>query len=375
MDHSSTHVQAHAMTDRAPSRRTFLRALGNGALGAGAIGVAGVLGGPGVTILHATDKAGTRRPVMGAGEHTYEAYHDWGELPASVKYGNTHGVCVDARGHIYVHHTVGAESDRADTMAVFDAKGKFVGSWGKEFKGGAHGLHIRKEGRDEFLYLCDTKRAVMVKTTLAGEVVYTLEYPKQSDKYPIGADGKPGIKYSPTNVAIAPNGDVYVGDGYGSSFITQYNAKGEYIRTFGGKGKEPGQLDCPHGLMVDTRPQTPVLMVADRGNRRIQHFTLDGQHVGFTDGTNAPCHFHEHKGTIVVPDLWARVTLLDRQNRVVAQLGEAGVDSWKEIRKGPREAFTPGKFVCPHGACFDHDGNIFVVEWVEVGRVTKLRKV
>ena len=83
----------------------------------------------------------------------------------------------------------------------------------------------------------------------------------------------------------------------------------------------------------------------------------------------------EHKGVLVVPDLWARVTLLDRQNKVIGQLGEAGVDSWKAIRSGAREAFPVGKFVCPHGACFDRDGNIFVVEWVEVGRVTKLRKV
>jgi hypothetical protein len=353
-----------ARTVHGRSRREFLWIAGASAIAASA-----------PTILHATDKAGSRRPVMGSGDHMYEAYHDWGELPASIRYGNTHGVCIDSQNRVYVHHTVGAESESADTMIVFDSKGKFVRSWGKEFKGGAHGLHIRKEGRYEFLYLCDTKRALMVKTTLAGEAVYTLDYPKDSEKYPIGADGKPGIKYSPTNVAIAPNGDVYVADGYGSSYINQYSGKGEYIRTFGGKGRVPGQLDCPHGLVVDTRPRTPVLMVADRSNRRIQSFTLEGQHVGFIDGTNAPCHFHERKGLIVVPDLWARVTLLDAQNRVVTQLGDADVDSWKSIRKGPRALFTPGKFVCPHSACFDHDGNIFVVEWVEVGRVTKLQRV
>jgi hypothetical protein len=351
-------------TPEGRSRRDFLRLAGAGAL---------VAAGP--TILHATDKAGTRRPVMGSGAHTYEAYHDWGTLPASIRYGNTHGVCVDSQGHIYIHHTVGADSESADTMIVFDGTGKFVKSWGKDFKGGAHGLHIRKEGRDEFLYLCDTKRALMVKTTLSGEIVYTLDYPKQSEPYARGADGNPTIKYSPTNVAIAPNGDVYVADGYGSSYINQYDTKGSYLRTFGGKGSAPGQLDCPHGLMVDTRPRDPILLVADRTNRRIQTFTLDGKHVGFIDGTNAPCHFHVHKGMMVVPDLWARVTLFDEHHRVVAQLGEAGIDSWKTIRKGPREQFTPGKFICPHSACFDHDGNIFVVEWVEVGRVTKLVRV
>lgn len=351
----------------ATSRRTFLQTAGAGAIGLAATG--------GPTILHASDKAGTRRPIVGSGAHTYEVIHDWGELPAGLRYGNTHGVCEDANGQIYVHHTVGADATNTDSMVVFDARGRFVRSWGKEFKGGAHGLHIRREGKEEFLYLCDTSRGIVVKTTTKGEAVYTLEYPKESEKYPVKADGTPGIKYSPTNVAIAPNGDVYVGDGYGSSYINQYDRAGKFLRTFGGKGTAPGQVDCPHGLFVDTRGTEPVLMVADRGNKRIQTFTLDGQHRAFIEGTNHPCHFHEHAGLIVVPDLWARVTLLDTRNAVVMHLGDAGVDSWKAIRSGPREAFPAGKFVCPHGACFDHAGNIFVVEWVEVGRVTKLRKV
>jgi hypothetical protein len=95
-------------------------------------------------------------------------YHDWGELPAGIKYGNTHGVCEDSQGQIYIHHTVHASSERHDTMVVFDKHGKFVRSWGAEFEGGAHGLHIRREGSDEFLYLCDTKRAIVAKATTKG---------------------------------------------------------------------------------------------------------------------------------------------------------------------------------------------------------------
>jgi hypothetical protein len=116
-------------------------------------------------------------------------------------------------------------------------------------------------------------------------------------------------------------------------------------------------------------------MVADRANRRIQLLTLDGRHIQFVEGTNHPCHFSEHHGMMVVPDLWARVTLLDRDNQVLGHLGDNGQDSWKDVRTGPRESFPLGKFVCPHSATFDRHGNIFVVEWVEVGRVTKLRKV
>lgn len=360
------------MATPSSSRRDFLKTLGTA--------LATTAAGP--TILGATDKAGAKRPVIGAGEFTYEVYHDWGTLPAGLKYGNTHGVCEDSQHNIYIHHTVNATSDRHDTMVVFDEKGQFVRSWGREFEGGAHGLHIHREGTNEFLYLCDTKHALVTKATPKGEVVWQFGYPKESDKYaanpdgtPAMKDGKPVVNYSPTNIAIAPNGDFYVADGYGSSYISQYSKDAKYIRTFGGKGKDAGQLDCPHGLTIDTRGATPILLVADRSNKRLQTFTLDGQHIGFVDGFPAPCHFHERKGVMVVPDLFARVTLIDRDNTVIEQLGEAGLDSWKPIRGGPRDGFPVGKFVCPHSAIFDHAGNIFVVEWVEVGRVSKLKRV
>jgi hypothetical protein len=328
-------------------------------------------------ILGAQNKSGSAKPVLGTGSHTYECIHDWGELPANIRYGNTHGVCEDSQGRIYIHHTVNASSESADSMVVFDQNGKFIKSWGKEFKGGAHGLHIRKEGSEEFLYLCDTQRAVVVKSDLDGRVVWSLGYPKESEPYAKGdGSGKP-IKYSPTNVAIAPNGDVYVGDGYGSSYINQYNSKGEYIRTFGGGGgAEAGQLSCPHGLIVDTRGSDPVLVVADRGNKRLQRFTLDGKHIDFVNGVNLPCHFHVYSnGDMVIPDLDARVTLVDGGDKVILHLGDDSGSDWKDLRTHARSDFKPGKFICPHGSCFDHEGNIFVVEWVEVGRVTKLRKV
>ncbi|MCC7343104.1 MAG: hypothetical protein IT170_18620 [Bryobacterales bacterium] len=335
-------------------------------------GSAAVLGS--TPAIMAQKNSGGKRPITGSGEYRYEVIHDWGELPANIRYGNTHGVCQDSQGHIYVHHTVNDASESHDTMVVFDDKGKFVKSWGKEFKGGAHGLHIRKEGGTEFLYLCDTRRGIVVKTTLDGEEVFALGYPKESDAYKPDADGKP-VKYSPTNLAIAPNGDIYVGDGYGSSYINQYNSKGEFIRTFGGKGSEPGKLNCPHGLMVDTRGPEPLLLVADRTNKRLQYLTLTGQHMRFETGVNLPCHFDERQGMLVIPDLGARVTLMDRNNRVLTHLGDDSSSNWSELRKQSRDQFIPGKFICPHGACFDRDGNIFVVEWVEVGRVTKLRRV
>jgi hypothetical protein len=332
--------------------------------------------------LGATDKSGSKPPILGQDEHQYEAIHDWGELPRTIKYGNTHGVCEDSQGNIYIHHTVHATSESLNTMVVFDEKGKFVRSWGRQFKGGAHGLTLRKEGSEDFLYLCDYEHGIVTKRSLKGEEVFTLGYPAESESYK-PKDKFSTVAYRPTNVAIAPNGDIYVGDGYGSSFINQYNQKAEFIRTFGGLGKADDQLDCPHGLWVDTRgvetsKETPLLVVTDRGNSRLQRFTLDGKHVDYILGTSKmPCNLHERNGDVVIPDLLSKVIILDRKNKVVATLGESEYsrEDWSAVRNQAPGTFTPGRFVCPHGACFDHAGNIFVVEWVESGRVTKLRRV
>jgi hypothetical protein len=337
-------------------------------------------------LLGTQDKAGTKAPVLGEGAYTYEAIHDWGELPSHIKWGNTHGVVEDSQGFIYVHHTVHATSDSADSMVVFDSTGRFVRSWGKEFRGVAHGLHIRKEGGDEFLYLTvnaanpkmtpqPEMQAVVLKTTVRGEFVWKIQGPPEVDAYRPGPDGAPK-RYNPTNIAIAPNGDVYVGDGYGSYYVNHYNRKAEYIRTFGGKGSDSGLLNEPHGIWVDTRGTAPVLVVADRRNNRLQRFTMDGKPIDFVSGFRLPCHFDEFKGNVVVPDLHGRVTLIGRDNAVIEHLGDSNAPDWANpLRRAPRDQFIPGQFICPHGACFDHEGNIFVVEWVEVGRVSKLRKV
>lgn len=325
-------------------------------------------------ILGAQDKSGSKNPILGSGAHTYECIHDWGELPSNIAYGNTHSVVEDSQGNIWVQHTVHKDSKSDDSLVVFDSKGKFIRSMGAEYKGGAHGLEIRKEGREDFLYISDTKNARVVKTTTKGEKVWEIGYPDMAEPYQPGPDGK-RKKYSPTNVAIAPNGDVYVADGYGSYYVNQYDKNAKYIRTIATPGKEPGQLSNPHGIFIDMRSKQPKLLVADRGNNRLQYMTMAGQHESFAGNVKKPCHFSEHKGVLLIPDLDARITLLDKENRLIAHLGEDTGGQHYETRKKSRDAFTPGKFVCPHGATFDRAGNIWVGEWVEVGRVTKLRKV
>lgn len=320
--------------------------------------------------LRARAENGCKHAVAGTGEFTYEIQHDWGQIPSDCVLGNTHGVAEDAHGRIYVKHTVGKGSLREDAVLVFEANGRFIKSWGREFKGGAHGLHLAREGNEEFLYLCDPNRHLVVKTTLEGEPVW-----QQDAALLIEASGyRDEQGFRPTNVATAPDGTVFVADGYGLSYIHRFDSSGRYLGSFGGPGSGCGQLSCPHGLMVDTRGAEPTLVVADRGNRRLQYFTLRGEHLGFVrDELRAPCHFSERNGILLIPDLESRVTLFDHNNKLIVHLGDGG--HYNGIRDQARTAFKEGKFVAPHSACFDHAGNIFVVEWVEVGRISKLRRV
>src|ERR1700690_2328268 len=173
-------------------------------------------------------KGGTKNPILGSGEHQYEPIHDWGELPSNIKYGNTHSICEDSQGHIYVHHTVHKDSPSLDSLVVFDDKGKFVRSFGPMFHGGAHGMHYAKEGKNEYLYFCDEKHGIVTKRTLKGEEVWTMGYPQDSSVYQkgpgsTGPGGAAGLNYRPTNIAIAPNGDFWVGDGYGSYYMFHYS--------------------------------------------------------------------------------------------------------------------------------------------------------
>ncbi len=344
----------------------------------------------GPILLGTQDKSGTRPPVLGAGEHRYEAIHDWGELPSTIKWGNTHNVAEDAQGNIYVHHTVHATSESSDSVVVFDRNGKFVRSFGKQYRNVAHGMWLRKEGNTEFLYFTvNAANARMqpqpllsssvVKTTLGGEIVYTIQGPPDIAEYKVPEGGTQATlpSYNPTNIAIAANGDLYVADGYGSYYINRYDSTGKYRSTFGGRGSDPGQLKEPHGIWMDQRASSPILMVTDRRNNRLQRFTPDGTFIDFVTGLRLPSHFHEHNGTVVVADLQTRVTLLDRNNNVIMHLGDPTPTSPPNPNRGTpnRSAFVPGQFVAPHGVLFDRDGNIFVAEWVEIGRLTKLRKV
>lgn len=316
-------------------------------------------------LLGSTNKSGSR-VVLGNGAHTYELVPGWGELPSGVKYGYTHGVQIDSHNRVIVHN------QSKDSVIIFDHKGKYIKSWGPEFQKGAHGCLLRKEDGTEYLYLSDYERHIVVKTTLDGDIIWTLNWPKDSGVY------EKEEQFRPTNTVVAPNGDIYVTDGNGLSYIHQYSPKLERIRTWGGKGSEAGKLDCPHGIWIDTRDADPIILVADRSNARLQTFTLDGKHIGFySEDMRRPCHFDQAKnGDLLIPDLWSVVTIYDKDNKPVTQLGDNPkmweTKGWPNV---PDTTWVPGKFISPHAACWDKRGDMYVVEWIQEGRVTKLRRV
>jgi DNA-binding beta-propeller fold protein YncE len=301
--------------------------------------------------------------TVGNRTHSYRVAEGWGTLPEGMRYGYTHGVCVDSEDRVYIHHT------GKPSVVVFDRDGKFLTSWGEEFEGGAHGFYLHREadGR-ESLYFADTKRKLMVKTTLDGEVLLEVGQPDRPDLY------DEERKYVPTDVCVAPNGDIYVSDGYGQYYIHQFNAKGVYIRSWGGRGSGPGQVIEPHGISLNPRSAEPELYVADRRNHRIQVFTLEGEHKRFVEhDLDLPCGFYFHGDEVYIPDLNSRVTILDGEDRLITHLGE---DQQAYKQKGwpnlPKSYYRPDKFSSPHGVCVDSRGDVYVVEWISDGRVTKL---
>jgi hypothetical protein len=343
------------------SRRGFL----SGAVAATAAVYAGAA-------LRAEDSSD---PIVGSGEHRYRFLDNWGQLPPDIQYGLTHGVAVDKAQNVYVLHTSRKTSPNKDTVVVFDKGGKFLRSWGKEYFGTAHGFDLIVEDGQELFYITDMARGLF-KTTLDGRVIWHVARPPFYDTHK-------DLKYTPTNVAVAPNGDVYFADGYGSWYIHHLDKNGNYKRTFGGPGEGNTATIHPHGLYVDARGKEPLVVVAEndpKGQKpgRLHAFNLDcAHHSILPTPVRSPRHFDRRENLVVIPDLDAVVTLIDEENRVVAELGD-GFTTFKEVRtlrtKG-RDQFKPGKFVCPHDAAFAADGSIYVSEWVDVGRVVKLEKV
>lgn len=325
-----------------------------------------------------------RELIIGQGEYQYRVHHQWAQLPDRFTWQTTHNVAVDQAGNLYVIHEGKSDQKQHPSIFVFDESGKFVRAFGSEFQGGGHGLEVRREGNEEFLYVTGYQQVkCFAKLTLDGEKVWQQFAPMKSGKYAEGEAERPELKWGrdrfmPTNFAFLPDGGFFLADGYGSYTIHRYDAQGNWLSCFGGEGEGRGTFQTPHGLWIDDRSSEPVLVVTDRAHHTLQRFSLDGKYLDTLDGFGLPANVDVQGPLMLVPELLARISILDRDNRVVALLGDdverIQADSKHTIRGDPQQ-WQDGKFVHPHDACFAADGSIFVAEWVSTGRITKLQKL
>ena len=297
------------------------------------------------------------RATTGQGEWTYEVVPDWGHVPGHDHIGSTHGgIVIDQSGKVYV------STDGPNGLIVYNSDGSFIKTFGKKSRR-YHGLNIYQENGQEYIYAAGMHH--VTKLDLDGNIILKIEGAKQD---PANTWAKA------TAVAVAPNGDIFIADGYGSSVIFKYDKTGTFIKQFGLRGREEGQFITSHGLTIDARdPSNPLLMVCDRENLRLQHFDLDGNFVNVAiNGLRRPCAAAIWKDYVLVAELAGRAVILDKDNQIISVLGDNPDTTQRANFKVPPEQWQDGVFTAPHGCSFDHEGNVYIEDWNKWGRITKL---
>ncbi|MDE0864179.1 MAG: twin-arginine translocation signal domain-containing protein [Rubripirellula sp.] len=336
-----------------------------------------------------TSKRSTAQNVIGKGDLQFECQHLYPQLPSQYSWQTTHNVAVDPDNNLYVIHEGEASKPDHPSIFVFDSQGQFIRAFGEQFQGGGHGLEIHVEDGTPYLYVAAYQQVkTIAKMTVKGELLWQKYAPMQSGHYASGEASNPQRvwgrnRFLPTNFAFLPNGNFLLADGYGSYYIHRYDADGNWLSCFGGSGQGRGSFNLPHGLWVDTRKGgDPEIVVADRANNTLQIFNLDGDYKKTVSGFGLPANIDTNSDLMLVPELVARVSLLDRDHNTLLTIG----DDRERILADKKESngFTiradetkwqQGKFVHPHDACFDLEDNIYVAEWVSTGRITKLTRV
>lgn len=307
------------------------------------------------------------QPVrMGAGEMTFETVPGWGlDKEGKSVLGSTHGgVVVDKAGNIYTSANIG--------VFVFSPEGEVIRRFlGDEYTS-MHDIEIRDEEGDEFIYAARNNAAEGIKfSALTGDIVMKLKFPEES--------GLSLKKFSPTAITVAPNGDIFLSDGYASNHIFKFDKNGKYLSHFGTKGNELKEFNTAHGMTLDTRYEPPRLLICDRNHQpkgRLVHYDLDGNYIEeVITGLGMPTSVAIQGDFVSVPDLHGRVVILDKTNTIIAVLGHNPDRKLGRTFNVPQDQWVEGIFSGTHGSYWDHDGNLYVQDWNVSGRLMKLVRV
>ena len=307
-----------------------------------------------------TKKTMEDNPIVGHGAYKYRVDKQWGiQNPSQYPVNDCHEMILDKKNRIFMTTT-----HPKNNILIYDRSGKILDAWGTEYPG-AHGLTISSEGGEEFLYITDPESHKVCKTTLDGKKLLEFFTPKEIEEY------KNASQFKPTETAIAPNGDIYIADGYGLDFIIQYDSKGNYIRHFGGKGKRDDQFDCCHGITLDTRKGSPPsLLITSRTANCFKRFSLDGKYLETISLPSCYICRPVLKNdmlyfAVIVTKNWGTydgmLAILNQNNQVVSMPG-GSMPTYKDgVLKAP--AYDQKTFLNPHDVCIDDDENIYVPQW------------
>ena len=205
----------------------------------------------------------TTQDEQGNGEEapSYKVVHGWPALPDGYALGQVTGVGVDSQNRVWVFHRA-----ERPVLCLDGDTGEIITSFGDGMFENEHGLAVDMADN---VWLTDADTHVVEQYSPEGELMMTL-----------GVKGDPGEDEQrfnkPTDIDIAPDGSVYVTDGYGNNRVVKLDSDGTFITAWGSKGTGPGEFDTPHGLAIDGDGR---VYVADRGNSRVQVFDADGTFV------------------------------------------------------------------------------------------------
>lgn len=208
--------------------------------------------------------------IIGHNKHQYIVDENWSKADsAKFPVNDCHEMVIDSANRLYL-----LTNETRNNVLVYNLDGVLLNSWGNTYPG-AHGLSIGRENNgDEFLLITDHERHQVIKTTLDGRELMILDYPVETGCY-TKAD-----EYLPTETAIAPNGDIFVADGYGLQYVIRYDKNGIYKSHFGGKGNATEQFDCVHGIAIDFRSgNEPTLTLTSRNHNSFKRFTMQGDYI------------------------------------------------------------------------------------------------